>query len=59
MVGEMLQIHFPNEKNICVFLKRREGRLEDDVIALRSAPPAGQRQACPRHGFMLYGRTKS
>jgi len=38
----------------CIYvLKCRERRLEDDVIALRSAPPAGQRQACLQHDFGL------
>lgn len=40
---------------IYIFLKKPGvRRLEDvDVIALRSAPPAGQRQACLQHDFGL------
>lgn len=40
------------------FSKCREG-LEGDVIALRSAPPAGQRQVCPQRRFVACGKTKS
>lgn len=55
----MLQIAFPNETIyiIILFKKLEEARLEDvAVIAVRSAPPAGQRQGCLQHRRAAQGK---